>query len=178
MLYKDLGLKVNDEVKTISIQGKQINIFKYLPIHQKNDLVQIALQNARENGVINDVKLEVYFNMYIVFLYTDLVFTDEEKQDLEQLYDELQSSGILTRIIGAIDEYDTLFEYLEIMRDTQDKYETSAAGLIKQLTQDLPQTAAIAAEQLKDFNPEKFQQVMAFTQAANAGQPIPLVKEN
>jgi len=44
MLYKDLGLKTNDQVKTISIQGKDINIIQYLPILQKNDLVQIALQ--------------------------------------------------------------------------------------------------------------------------------------
>jgi len=31
-------------MKTISIQGKEIHILQYLPVMQKNDLVQIALQ--------------------------------------------------------------------------------------------------------------------------------------
>ena len=78
MLYKDLNLKVKDQTETISIQGQDINVLQYLPVRDKNDLVQIALQNSRENGVINEIKLEVYFNMYIVYFYTDLVFEDEE----------------------------------------------------------------------------------------------------
>ena len=53
MLYKDLNLKVKDQIETISIQGQDINVFQYLPVRDKNDLVQIALQNSRENGVIN-----------------------------------------------------------------------------------------------------------------------------
>jgi len=89
MLYKDLNLKVKDQTETISIQGQDINVFQYLPVRDKNDLVQIALQNSRENGVINEIKLEIYFNIYIVYFYTDLVFSEEEKADPGQLYDEL-----------------------------------------------------------------------------------------
>jgi len=89
MLYKDLNLKVKDQVETISIQGQDINVLQYLPVRDKNDLVQITLQNSRENGVINEIKLEIYFNIYIVYFYTDLIFSDEEKADPGQLYDEL-----------------------------------------------------------------------------------------
>ena len=174
MLYKDLNLKVKDQTETISIQGQDINIFQYLPVRDKNDLVQIALQNSRENGVINEIKLEIYFNIYIVYFYTDLIFSDEEKADPGQLYDELQSNGILTRILGAMnqDEYNNLVDYLERMRAAQDTYETSAAGVIKMFVQDLPKNATEAAELLKNVDLSKYEQVNRFAEAANGGRPI------
>lgn len=174
MLYKDLNLKVKDQVETISIQGQDINVFQYLPVHDKNDLVQIALQNSRENGVINEIKLEIYFNIYIVYFYTDLVFSEEEKADPGQLYDELQSNGILTRILGAMNqnEYNNLVDYLEKMRASQDAYENSAAGIVKMLSQDLPKNAAEAAELLKNVDLNKYEQVNKFAEAANGGRPI------
>ena len=174
MLYKDLNLKVKDQIETISIQGQDINVFQYLPVRDKNDLVQIALQNSRENGVINEIKLEIYFNIYIVYFYTDLVFSEEEKADPGQLYDELQSNGILTRILGAMnqDEYNNLVDYLERMRAAQDTYETSAAGIIKMFVQDLPKNATEAAELLKNVDLSKYEQVNRFAEAANGGRPI------
>ena len=174
MLYKDLNLKVKDQIETISIQGQDINILQYLPVRDKNDLVQIALQNSRENGVINEIKLEIYFNIYIVYFYTDLIFSDEEKADPGQLYDELQSNGILTRILGAMnqDEYNNLVDYLERMRAAQDTYETSAAGIIKMFVQDLPKNATEAAELLKNVDLSKYEQVNRFAEAANGGRPI------
>lgn len=174
MLYKDLNLKIKDQIETISIQGQDINVFQYLPVRDKNDLVQIALQNSRENGVINEIKLEIYFNIYIVYFYTDLVFSEEEKADPGQLYDELQSNGILTRILGAINEneYNNLVDYLERMRTAQDTYENSAAGVIKMFIQDLPKNATEAAELLKDVDLSKYEQVNKFAEAANGGRPI------
>ena len=175
MLYKDLNLKTKDQTRTISIQGQDINVLQYLPVRDKNDLVQIALQNSRENGVINEIKLEVYFNMYIVYFYTDLVFEDEEKADPGQLYDELQSNNILTRILGAMDEdeYNYLVDYLDKMRKAQDAYENSAAGVIKMFIQDLPKNATEAADLLKNVDLSKYEQVNKFAEAANVGRPIP-----
>ena len=174
MLYKDLNLKVKDQVETISIQGQDIHVFKYLPVRDKNDLVQVALQNSRENGVINEIKLEIYFNIYIVYFYTDLVFSEEEKADPGQLYDELQSNGILTRILGAINqnEYNNLVDYLERMRAAQDTYENSAAGVIKMFIQNLPKNATEAAEILENIDLEKYVQTKNFVEAANGGRPI------
>ena len=180
MLYKDLNLKVKDQTETISIQGQDINVLQYLPVRDKNDLVQIALQNSRENGVINEIKLEIYFNIYIVYFYTDLIFSDEEKADPCQLYDQLQSSGILTRILGAMDEneYNNLLDYLDKMREAQDAYENSAAGIIKMFSQDLPKNAAEAAELLKNVDLSKYEQVNKFAEAANGSRPIPTLVEN
>ena len=180
MQYKDLNLKMKDQMKTISIQGKEIHILQYLPVMQKNDLVQIALQQAKENGVINQIKLDILFNMYIVLMYTDLIFTEEERADLAQLYDELQSTGILNRILGAMDEkeYESLYGYLEAMRENQEKYERSFSGTARILIQDLPKHAEEAADILKDIDLDKYKQVKAFAEAANGDRPIPAIVEN
>lgn len=180
MLYKDLNLKTQNQTRTISIQGQDINILQYLPVRDKNDLVQIALQSARENGVVNEIKLEVFFNLFIVYFYTDLVFSDEEKSDPFQLYDELQSNGVLTRILGAMSEheYGSLVDYLDEMRGSQDVYENSAAGVIRMFIQDLPKNASDAAEILKNVDLSKYEQVTKFAEAANGGRPAPALVEN
>ena len=73
MEYKNLNLKTIDTQRTIKINDNDIKVFTYLPILQKNDLVQIALQQATEMGMINEIKLEMYFNLFVVYMYTDLV---------------------------------------------------------------------------------------------------------
>ena len=174
MLYKDLNLKTQNQTRTISIQGQDINVLQYLPVRDKNDLVQIALQSARENGVVNEIKLEVFFNLFIVYFYSDLVFSDEEKSDPFQLYDELQSNGVLTRILSAMSEheYGNLVDYLNEMRGSQDAHANSAAGVIRMFIQDLPKHASDAAEILKNVDLSKYEQVNRFAEAANGGRPI------
>ena len=86
MEYKNLNLKTIDAQRTITVNDNDIKVFTYLPILQKNDLVQIALQQATEMGMINEIKLEMYFNLFVVYMYTDLVFTDEEKENPAELY--------------------------------------------------------------------------------------------
>jgi len=44
MEYKNLNLKTIDTQRTITVNDNDIKVFTYLPILQKNDLVQIALQ--------------------------------------------------------------------------------------------------------------------------------------
>ena len=118
--------------------------------------------------------------MYIVYFYTDLFFEEEEKADPGQLYDELQSNHILTRILGAMDEheYDYLVDYLDKTRKAQDAYENSAAGVIKMFIQDLPKNATAAADLLKDVDLSKYEQVNKFAEAANGGRPVPTLVEN
>jgi hypothetical protein len=114
MKYSDLKLKTNINTIITKINDIEIEVLEYLPMSDKIDLIQIALQKAEENGIYNEMKLDMYFNLYIVYMYSNLEFTDEEKADEFKLYDELQSNNIIIGIIGAIDEneYDCLLDYL------------------------------------------------------------------
>jgi len=85
-------------------------------------------------GMINEIKLEMYFNLFVIYMYTDLVFTDEEKENPAELYDVLQSNNIIDKVIGAIGyDYEILVEFLETMRKTKEANERSAAGVLKML---------------------------------------------
>ena len=181
MLYENLNLKINDNQKTITIsEGNEIKVLQYLPIHQKNDLIQISLQSAKEGGVYNELKLEMYFNIYLVFMYTDLVFSDEQRKDIETLYDELESSGLLDEILANMNrnEYDFLIDLLEKTKANNEKKDMSAAGVLQAFIQDLPKNATNAAEILKDVDLSKYKEVAEFAQAANGNRPIPSLVEN
>ena len=174
MKYSDLNLKINTNTNIAKIGDKEIKVLQYLPLEDKIDLIQIALQKSEENGIYNEMKLDMYFNLYIVYMYTDLEFTDEQKANEFILYNELQSNEIIINIIGAIDEdeYITLIDYLEMMKKNNEKYKRSAAALFQTMIQDLPKNAAAAAEIVDNFDPEKYENVTNFARSLNGGRPI------
>ena len=177
MNYKDLNLHTDNDMYYIEIQGKKINIKKYLPINDKKDLVEITLQKAEQaDGTYNEILIDMYFNLHLIYLYTDIVFTDEDREDEMKLYDELESSGLLERILDKIpdEEYNTLMDYLKAMRKEISSYKHSAAAMVQKLIVDLPKNAEAAAKIVQNFNPEKYNEVVDFAQHANGDRPIPL----
>lgn len=177
MNYKDLNLHTDNDMFFIEVQEKKINIKKYLPINDKKDLVEITLQKAEQaDGTYNEILIDMYFNLHLVYLYTDIVFTDEDREDEMKLYDELESSGLLERILDKIpdEEYNTLMDYLKAMRKEISSYKHSAAAMVQKLIVDLPKNAEAAAKIVEDFDPEKYKEVVSFAQHANNNRPIPM----
>lgn len=170
--YAGLKLKVNTEVNTFQFGENKtvIEVLKYLPIEDKNDLIHITLQNAEENGIYNDVLVEMYFNLYIVYFYTNLNFTDKQKEDPAKLYDQMESNGLITEVIAHMDqdEYANLLTYLETIRDETLTYKNTAGAVLQTIVQDLPKNAAAAAEIVNSWTPEQFDQVKRLAQMANA----------
>ena len=120
MKYSDLNLKLNKETVIVKINDKvEVEVLQYLPIEDKIDLIQIALQRSLENGIYNPLKLDMYFNLYIVYMYSNFEFTDEEKADEFKLYNELQSNDIIIHVIAGMadGEYDCLLDYLKTMQE-------------------------------------------------------------
>lgn len=170
--YAGLKLKVNNDVNTFQFGENKavIEVLKYLPIEDKNDLIHITLQNAEENGIYNDVLVEMYFNLYIVYFYTNLNFTDKQKEDPAKLYDQMESNGLITQVIAHMDEdeYANLLTYLETIRDEMLTYKNTAGAVLQTIVQDLPRNAAAAAEIVNSWTPEQFDQVKRLAQMANA----------
>ena len=174
MKFSDLNLKINKEKNITKIEDHEIEVLQYLPIEDKIDLIDITLQKSEENGTYNEIKLEKYFNLYIVYMYTNLEFTDEEKMNESELYDKLECSDVFINIIGAMDEneYKILYDYLVKMRSLRQKYHRSAASLLQAFIQDLPKNAAAASQIVDNFDKERYKEVVDFAQAANGGRPI------
>lgn len=186
MNYKDLNLSINQDVFKLDTDQNDykittgtgdIFIKKYLPIKDKKDLVEITLQKAEQaDGTYNEILIDMYFNLHLVYLYTDIVFTDEDREDEMKLYDELESSGTLERILDKIpdEEYNTLMDYLKAMRKEASCYKHSAAAMVQKLIVDLPKNMREVADILKDIDLEKYQETINFAQHANGNRPIPL----
>ena len=176
MKYSDLKLKIKTETSIVKINDNtEIEVLQYLPIEDKIDLIQIALQKSLENGIYNEIKLDMYFNLYIVYMYSNLEFTDEEKEDEFKLYNELQSNDIIVHVIAGMEdgEYDCLLDYLKSIQEANEVYRTSVAALLQSVIQDLPKNAAAAAEIVDSFDPKKYQNVVDFAKAANGQRNIP-----
>lgn len=169
--YTNLKAKVDTGVNTFQFGDSktQIEVLRYLPIEDKNDLIHIALQNAEEDGIYNDILLEMYFNLYIMFFYTNINFTDKQKEDLFKLYDQLQCSGLISETIAHMDkdEYANLLTYLETIRDEKLTYHNTAGAVIQKIVQDLPRNMATAVDIINNLQPEQFEQVQRLAQTAN-----------
>ncbi len=174
MNYKDLNLKINKNINIAKIGDLEIEVLQYLPIEDKIDLIQIALQKSEENGIYNEMKLDMYFNLYLVYMYSNLEFTDEEKANEFDLYNELWSNNVIIAIIGAMEdsEYNSLLDYLESMKRANVKYRNGAAALLQTFIQDMPKNAAAAAEIVNNFDQNKYKQVVDFAKAANGNRPL------
>ena len=150
----ETNFHINDETITLVIdrgnvkigEPLEVNVKKYLPISDKIDLIQIALQKAEEDGIYNEMKLDMYFHLNIIYLYTDIEFTDEDKEDEMALYDILESNDIINEILGVLedDEYNVLKEYLIEMKNESLQYKNTAAAVLTRIIQDLPKNAAAA----------------------------------
>ena len=165
--FGSLKLKLKDEVKTIKIGEKEIEVKQYLPSADKNAILEIAMQKADAGTILNTYALDALFHLYIVFKYTNLTFTDNQKEDLFKLYDILESNGIIDMVVAAIpkEEYNVLRDNLLDMVKAYNKYRNSARALVEQISAFAPNTAEKLNEQIKDFDVNKLEQVVNLANA-------------
>lgn len=168
--FTNLKLKINNTLTEVKFNDAVIEVKQYLPIEDKIDLIQIAMQNAEENGIYNDLKLDMYFHLYIIYMYTNISFTEKQKEDEYKLFDILESNGLINAVIARIpeDEYNQLFKYIEIAKHDMLTYKNTAGAVLQTVIQDLPRNAAAAAEIVNSFDPEKYQSVQDMIQMARA----------
>ncbi len=172
--YANMKLKTKDNTNIVDFNGNNIEVLQYLPIEKKYDLIMIAVQNAYEDGIYNILKLDMYFHLYLVYMYSNISFTDKQKEDELKLYDTLKSNGLLDMIISNIpeDEYTTLFRYIQDTIQAKTQHSQSFSGVISKLINDLPAQAEAAMSIVENFDKTKFQEVIDFAQAANGGRAI------
>lgn len=172
--FASMKLKTNVDIKEIQIGEHIVEVKQYLPIEDKNDLVQIALQKAEENGIYNEILLDMYFNLNLIYLYTNITFTDKQREDEAKLYDILESNGIIDKVAAALpeNEYTELIGYMNQMKETILRYRNTAGAVLQSIIQDLPKNAAAAKELVDQFDPSKYQAVVDFANAANGNRNI------
>lgn len=137
--FTKLGLKRKDEVKTVNINNNVIEVKQYLPINEKLELIgRVLNQAADDNNFSNPIKLEVFTALEIVFTYTNIGFTDKQKEDLIKLYDILESNNIFNLIIAELPEveYNALIDGVQKCSDAIYTYRNSVLGILDVIGQD------------------------------------------
>lgn len=165
--FASLKLKVKDEVKKININDKEIEVKQYLPATDKYDLIMISLQQSKENGIYNDFKLDMFLHLNLVFMYTNLTFTDKQREDLPGLFDILETNGIIEQVVSIIpqEEMQTIYSEINLIKDRLMEYENSFAGVANNFITNLPENAQAAADIVDNFDPEKYNEVVNFAKA-------------
>ena len=125
--FKSLNLKRNDSIRVIKINDNEIEVKQYLPIEDKIDLVQIALQQAETDFGYNAMLVDVYFYLYIVYFYSNIHFTDEEKAQPLELFDILSSNGVISAVAAAIpsEEFEDIKEYIDTQFEMNTQFKSS-----------------------------------------------------
>ena len=178
--YANLKLKTDTSVNTFDFEGQTVEVLKYLPAEDKYDLIMITLQKAKEDGLYNSFKLDMFFHLHLVYMYTNLSFTEKQRENETKIYDCLKSNGFIDKMLEVIDEeeYTELLNWIDqIVEDTM-KYKNSAAAVLQSFITDLPANAEAAAKIVDNFDPSQYQAVIDFANSANGGRAITGARKN
>lgn len=137
--FTKLGLKPNNEIQTIEFNEQTIEVKQYLPVEEKLELITKVLELSHDsNNFSNPVKVSVYTTLEIIEKYTNVNFTEKQKENPTKLYDLLVGNGFAAAVIKAIPEP----EYNEILTGIKQtiksvyKYQNSILGILDTISQD------------------------------------------
>jgi hypothetical protein len=137
--FTKLSLKRKNEVKTITINNNQIEIKQYLPVNEKLDLIARVINGAHDqNNFPNPIKIEVIGTLEMIMAYTNISFTEKQKEDIPKLYDLLEENGVIKDIISQIpeDEYNFIIDGINKTVDAVYTYNNSVLGILESVSQD------------------------------------------
>ena len=134
-----LGLKKNTNLVSLEWNGQVIEIKEYLPIEDKMQVIeQVVNASLDSNNYANPINIHLNFILEIIFAYTDINFTDKQKENKFNLYNLFVSSGLWNKIKENINKddldliynsiYDTIHEFY--------KYKDSVLGVLDSVNQD------------------------------------------
>ena len=173
--FGTLKLKKQENTTTIKIADKDIEVLNYLPIEDKYDLIQATLQQSVEGIGFNEILIEMNFYLNVVFLYSNISFTETQKEDRYKLYDILESNGVINEIVNAIpvQEFKNLMDSFDLEKKRVGRENRSPAGILNNIISKLPNKAQETSDILKNINFEDMKDVVNF--ANELGINIPKI---
>ena len=131
--------KVDDRVNTFTFNEKEIEVKRYLPISDKLTLIGNAINLAADgNRFANPMKIDMYLDLEIMFAYTNITFTDKQKEDLVKLYDMLASAGFFEAMYNVIAEDEASTIHYNAARIAENMYSqmNSLYGIMENVATD------------------------------------------
>lgn len=153
--FSKLGLKVNNEIVNIHFNDQVIEVKQYISVNDKLKLISEVINDTiDEHSFCNPVKVKVYLALGILDYYTNINFTEKQKEDPVKLYDLFQSSNLLDQIFNAIPEE----EFNDLTNGVWDSinaiytYNNSAMGIMDNITTNYKNTNLDTNKLIEELN--------------------------
>jgi hypothetical protein len=104
------------------------------------DIVASIVNRAHdgESNFSNPIKVDIYTTLEILFNYTNINFTDKQKEDVLKLYDLVIGSGLYNEVLKLIpaEEYNRLTEAIDDTITAVYAYQNSVMGVLDTISTD------------------------------------------
>lgn len=139
--FSKLGVKPSSDVKEVKFGNSTIEVKQYLPMADKIQLIERVVNAAAPSSgerIINWAYVNVMLDLLLVEYYSNISFTEKQKEDTYKFYDNLFGSGLGDLIIDAIpeDEEEWIAQNVNNIVDSVFTYKTSAMGIFEGITDD------------------------------------------
>lgn len=150
--FTKLGLTKNTDVASFDFNGQTIEVKQYLPIQEKMDLIAAVLNNCQDtNNFINEAKMSMFMDLEVMYRYTNVNFTEKQKEDPAKLYDLLAGSGFMSEVFVVLPqtEYKSIIMWLGKTANNIYDYRNSVYGILDALNTDY-ENLDLNAEAIKE----------------------------
>ena len=155
LAFSKLGLKVNNQVVNILYNDNNIEVKQYLSINDKLKLISDVINNSiDEHSFCNPVRVDVFAALGIIDYYTNITFTEKQKENPVKLFDLLEESGLMKQIQNTIpkEEINALMKGLWDSIDAIYTYQNSAMGILDNITNNYNKTELNADKLIEELN--------------------------
>lgn len=153
--FNKLGLKINQEVKTVDYaDGLKIEIKQYLPVNEKLKMMGEILGNTMDqNNFANPVKQKVFTTLAMIEYYTNISFTDKQKEDPTKLYDVICNSTLMDTILENVPEKEIaeVYEGIDGIVLAYYQYTNSILGVLENLKNNYDASALDVSKLLEEI---------------------------
>lgn len=164
-------VKEKKEISTIKLGDIEVEVLKYLPMIDKLAIIEMSVQASLHDKFIHPVLIEQFFNLYVIYKYTNISFTDKQKEDESKIYDILESNGYITDIVNEIgSDYEDLLKLQENYVKQFEKYSTTLYGIISNIFDSVPQTVSEAMGMLDELDMSKLENLMNVVKQTAGGE--------
>lgn len=137
--FNKLGLAKTIEPKIVEFNGMEIEVKQYLPVNDKLELISNVINaSADDNNFANPVKIDIFTTLEILYNYTNINFTDKQKEDPAKLYDLVISNGLVAAVAKAIPgaEYKGVYDNVKACVNAVYAYRNSVLGILESAVAD------------------------------------------
>ncbi len=137
--FSKLNLNKNTEVSTFEWGDQIIEIKDYLPMGDKLNLISDIINDSIDsNGYYNPARVYFHTILKMIMAYTNISFTEKQKEDPKKLYDLMVGSGFSAKVFSEINpgEYAQIKAWVSDTIHSIYEYKNSAAGILDVISSD------------------------------------------